>query len=385
MIYFDNAATGGRKPDQVLTAVQSALRVCANPGRSAHKLSLACAKLVQDCRNALNDFFGGYGYDRVVFTKNATEALNTALFGALNKGDHVVTTCMEHNSVLRPLQALQAAGIIEYDVCGLTGEGQQATVTAESIRALLRPHTRAVVVTTASNVNGACPNLAKIRTALPEDILLICDGAQGCGHLPIDMQALGIDALAVTGHKGMHGIQGSGALLFSERFNPAPLCYGGTGSISNSLDMPDFYPDRLEAGTLSFPAIISLLEGSRYLTIHAKRTQNKITRLTELLYSGLQKMPAYTVYSAPNPCGIISFTHESYSPEYVAQRLSEDYGIAVRSGLLCAPLMHKALGTFDGGVIRVSLSHFNTEKEVEVCLDALAAIAREKPKGAEFL
>ena len=385
MIYFDNAATGGRKPDQVLTAVQSALRVCANPGRSAHKLSLACAKLVQDCRNTLNEFFGGYGYDRVVFTKSGTEALNAALFGAFRKGDHVVTTCMEHNSVLRPLHALQTAGVIRYDVCGLTNTEQGATITAESIRALLRPHTRAVVVTTASNVNGACPDIQKIRAALPKNVLLICDGAQGCGHLPIDMQKLGIDALAVTGHKGMHGIQGSGALLFSERLDPAPLCYGGTGSNSDSLDMPDFYPDRLEAGTLSFPAVISLLEGARYLTLNAARTQNKIKRLTELLWNGLQTLPAYTVHSAPNPCGIISFTHENYAPEYVAERLSEDYGIAVRSGLLCAPLMHKALGTFDGGVVRISLSHFNTEKEVEVCLNALAAIAREKPRGVEFL
>ena len=183
----------------------------------------------------------------------------------------------------------------------------------------------------------------------------------------------------------MHGIQGSGALLFSDRFDPAPLCYGGTGSNSDSLDMPDFYPDRLEAGTLSFPAVISLLEGARYLTLHTKRTQTKINRLTERLWNGLQKLPAYTVYSAPNPCGIISFTHENYPPEYVAEQLSEEYGIAVRSGLLCAPLMHKALGTFDGGVVRVSLSHFNTEKEVDVCLNALTAIAKEKPKGAEFL
>ena len=384
MIYFDNAATGGRKPDQVLTAVQAAIRVCANPGRSGHKLSLTCARLVQDCRNALNDFFGGYGYDRVTFTKNGTEALNVALFSALRKGDHAIATCMEHNSVLRPLHALQNAGIITYDVCGLTGEGAHGNITAEGIRALLRPNTRAVIVTTASNVNGATPDLAKIRAVLPKQVLLICDGAQGCGHLPIDMQKTGIDALAVTGHKGMHGIQGSGALLFSERFNPDPLCYGGTGSISDCLDMPDFYPDRLEAGTLAFPAVISLLEGTRYLTLHAKRTQKKVVSLTEKLLIGLQSLPTYTAYSVVNPCGIVAFAHENYQSEYIAMRLSEDYGIAVRSGLHCAPLMHKALGSFDGGLTRVSLSQFNTEKEIDVLLEALAAIAREKPKGAEF-
>ena len=181
MIYFDNAATGGRKPDQVLTAVQSALRVCANPGRSGHKLALTCARLTQDCRNALNNFFCGWGADHVIFTKNCTEALNVALFGALRKGDHAITTCMEHNSVLRPLHALQSAGIIHYDVCPLTGNNGETNIAAEDIRALLRPNTRAVVVTTASNVNGAIPNLVKIRASLPEHVLLLCDGAQERG------------------------------------------------------------------------------------------------------------------------------------------------------------------------------------------------------------
>jgi selenocysteine lyase/cysteine desulfurase len=384
MIYFDNAATGGRKPDQVLTAVGSALRVCANPGRSGHKLALTCARLVQDCRKDLNEFFHGYGFDRVAFTKNCTEALNVALFGALHKGDHVVTTCMEHNSVLRPLHALQTAGIITYDVCPLTGEKDKANVTAENIRALLRPNTRAVVVTTASNVNGAIPNLDKIRAVLPEQVLLICDGAQGCGHLAIDMQKMGVDALAVAGHKGMHGIQGSGALLFSERIDPAPFCYGGTGSISNSLDMPDFYPDRLEAGTLSFPAVISLLEGTRYLTLHGKRTQKKIIGLTEQLISGLAQMPDYVLYSAPNPCGIVAFAHRDYPSNYVARRLDEDFGIAVRSGLHCAPLMHEALGSAENGLVRASVSHFNSAKEIDLLLEGLRAVAREKARGLDL-
>ena len=385
MIYFDNAATGGRKPDQVLTAVQSAMRVCANPGRGGHKLALTCARLVQDCRNALNDFFGGYGFDRVIFTKNCTEALNITLFGCLQKGDHVVTTCMEHNSVLRPLHALQTAGIITYDLCPLTNKKAEGNITAENIRALLRPNTRAVVVTTASNVNGTIPDLSKIRAVLPENILLICDGAQGCGHLPIDMQKTGIDALAVAGHKGMHGIQGSGALLFSPRVNPTPFCYGGTGSVSNSLDMPDFYPDCLEAGTLSFPAVISLLEGTRYLTMYGKKMQTKIIALTKQLIDGLAQLPAYTVYSLPNPCGIVAFAHREYPSEYIAERLSEDYGIAIRSGLHCAPMMHEALGSRENGLARASLSHFNSAKEVDLLLDALAQIAKERVQGSDFL
>ena len=376
MIYFDNAATGGKKPDQVLTAVLASLRVCANPGRSGHKLSLSCAKLVQDCRNALNGFFDGYGLERVIFTKNCTEALNTAIFGVLQQGDHVVTSCMEHNSVLRPLEYLKSKGVITYDVCPLQGDPRngEAKLSLSAFRALLRPNTRMVILTTASNVNGYIPPFEKVREILPKDVLLLCDGAQGCGHLPISMQKSGIDLLAVAGHKGMFGIQGSGALLFSERVEPQPLTYGGTGSMSLSLEMPDFYPDRLEAGTISFPAVVSLLEGTRYLTVHAKQLQSRLKMLTSYFLSGLKKLDGYISYSAPNPCGIAAFKHKLLQSESVAELLSKKYDIAVRGGLHCAPLMHEALGTADGGLLRASFSHFNSEREVETLLSALRAI-----------
>ena len=203
MIYFDNAATGGRKPDRVLTAVSSAIKVCANPGRSGHKLSLACATLVQNCRYALTDFFNGYGFDRVVFTKNCTEALNIALLGTLRQGDHVILSCMEHNSVLRPLERLKRLGVITYDVCPLRGnvKNGEAQITAENVRALLKPNTRLVALTTASNVNGSIPDIKKIKSVLPNDVLLLCDGAQGGGHIVLDMQQTGIDLLALAGHK----------------------------------------------------------------------------------------------------------------------------------------------------------------------------------------
>ena len=372
MIYFDNAASGGRKPDQVLTAVQSSLKTSANPGRSGHKLALACATLVQDCRNALNMFFDGYGFDRVVFTKNCTEALNLALLGVLKKGDHVIVTCMEHNSVLRPLEHLKKSGIITYDVCPLDHTGN---ISPDMILHLVKPNTRLVAVTAASNVNGTIPPLSKIRESLPKEILFLCDGAQGCGHLDIKMQGAGIDLLCVAGHKGMLGIQGSGALLFSERVDPEPILYGGSGSISLSLDMPDFYPDRLEAGTLSYPAIISLLEGTRYLTLHLAQTQGRLLMLTAYCLKGLAALGAYTVYSIANPCGIVAFRHKSLQSEHVADILSTRYGIAVRGGLHCAPLMHEALGTLDGGLVRVSFSHFNSEKEIDKLLHALQEIA----------
>ena len=375
MIYFDNAATGGQKPDTVLTAVSSAVKVCANPGRSGHKLSLSCAMQVENCRIALDGFFDGYGFDRVVFTKNCTEALNIALLGTLQQGNHVVLSCMEHNSVLRPLERLRKQGMITYDICPLQGEGARAYLSPKDILSLLKPTTKAVIITAASNVTGYAPDLTAIRKILPDHVLLFCDGAQGGGHLPLKMKGAGMDVLTIAGHKGMLGIQGSGALLFSDRITPTPLLYGGTGSMSLSLDMPDFYPDCLEAGTLSFPAILSLLEGVRYLTLHQKEIEAKLLSLSGYLLSELSALPEYTAFSLPNPCGIVSFRHRHIQSEYIADILSSKYDICVRGGLHCAPLMHEALGTLDGGLVRVSFSHYNTKKEIDRLIFALSEIA----------
>ncbi len=372
MIYFDNAATGGRKPDAVLSAVNAALKVCANPGRSGHKLSLACATLVQNCRNALVSAFDGYEFDRVVFTKNCTEALNIALFGALKKGDHVVASCMEHNSVLRPLEALKKAGVITYDVCPIEENGN---LSPQRVASLVKQSTKLVAITSASNVTGAIPPISAIRRALPSRVLFLCDGAQGAGHFPIKMRETGLDILTLAGHKGVHGIQGSGALLFSDRVELSSLLYGGTGSMSLSLDMPDFYPDALEAGTLPFPAVVSLLEGVRYTQKVLPKIQESLLSLTSYLLEGLKKLPLYKPYSLPNECGIVAFKHAFLQSEHIADLLSSKYGIAVRGGLHCAPLMHEALGTLDGGLVRVSFSHFNTESEIDELLIALQEIS----------
>ncbi len=371
MIYFDNAATGGRKPDCVLTAVHASMKVCANPGRSGHKLSLSCATLVQNCRHTLDTLFDGYGFDRAVFTKNCTEALNIALFGVLRPGDHVVVSCMEHNSVLRPLEFLKKTGTITYDVCGLTAQGE---LDYDELQSLVRPTTRLVAITTASNVTGAIPHLKKVRALLPKTTLLLADGAQGAGHFDIKMKGTGIDLLTLAGHKGMLGIQGSGALLFSERVDPRPLLWGGTGSMSVSLDMPDFYPDGLEAGTLSFPAVVSLLEGARYLTIRQKEIETTLLEYTKYFIQRLSVLKNYCIFSKPNPCGIVAFQHSLLQSEHVAELLSAKYDIAVRGGLHCAPLMHEALGTLDHGLVRVSFSHFNSEKEIDLLINALKII-----------
>ena len=371
MIYFDNAATGGKKPDSVISAVTASLRQCANPGRSGHRLSLSCARVVQNARNALSDFFDGYGYERVVFTKNCTEALNIAVFSALAEGGHAVTTCMEHNSMLRPLEQLKRTGRADYSVAPLSKDGN---VSAESVAALVREDTKVVIVTSASNVTGTMPDLNAIRKAIPSSVLFLCDGAQGCGHFPISMKNTGMDALCVAGHKGMHAIQGAGALLFSERFSPSPLLFGGTGSESFNLGMPEFYPDKLESGTLNFPAVSSLFEGTLYARLKAESDRQYLTALTALLIDGLRANPHLKVYSNANPCGIVAFSHEAVQSEEVAFTLSEKFSIAVRGGLHCAPLMHKALGTAENGLVRASLSPFNTREEVFALIKAMRRI-----------
>lgn len=371
MIYLDNAATGGTKPSAVQNAVLASLRICANPGRSGHRLSLALAERVLACRELLSELFGGYGAERVVFTKNCTEALNIALLGILDEGDHVVTTCLEHNSVLRPLAALKKAGKIDYSVAPLSN----GKLRAETIASLVQKNTRLVAVTSASNVTGETPDLKTLKRLLPERVLLVSDGAQGAGHIPLNMQELGIDALAIAGHKGLHAIQGAGALLFSERFSPRPILFGGTGSESFNPDMPAFYPDRLESGTISYPAVCSLFEGALLVKAHREEYANQLFRLTATLHAALLSLPHYKAYFIPNHCGISSFTHDKIPSEEIAGMLSEQFDIAVRGGLHCAPLAHKALGTFPDGLVRASFSPEQSMNEVDALVRALKAIS----------
>ena len=369
MIYFDNAATGGFKPDGVLSATAAALKTCANPGRSGHKLSIACAERVFAVRSALAGFFNAPSSDRVIFTKNCTEALNIAIFGTLRAGDKVVSTVAEHNSVLRPLHYLQNAGV-KVELAPLTAYGD---IDVSALVAAAKG-AKAVIVTLASNVTGTAPDITRIRSEIPPETYLICDGAQACGHQKIDVQALGIDALAVAGHKGMLGIQGSGALVFSERFNPAPVLFGGTGSESIKLDMPDFYPDRLESGTLSYPAIVSLGEGALYLKTHMYENRDRTLYLTDLTLNGLSLLDGVRLYSKPNHFGIVALAFNNLQSELAAYRLSEEFSICVRGGLHCAPLMHRALHT--DGLVRVSLSAFNNEREVDYFLRAAEKLAQ---------
>ncbi len=373
MIYLDNAATGGEKPACVQSAVLAAMKACANPGRGGHTRALACAERVLACRELLSELFDGCGAERVAFTKNCTEALNVAILGTLRKGDHVVTTCLEHNSVLRPLFALKERGIITFDVAPLSG----GKLLPEAVAALIKPETRLCCITSASNVTGQTTDLYALRKLIPARVLLLVDGAQGAGHLPLFMQKTGIDFLALAGHKGLFAIQGAGALLFSERAAPRPVLFGGTGSESHSLAMPAFYPDRLESGTLSYPAVCSLAEGALLVKSRRAEFAQKLLALTAHAVQGIKGMAEYALFSEPNACGIVAFAHRRIPSEEVAQRLSDRFRIAVRGGLHCAPLAHRALGTFPQGLVRASFSPFQTTEDADALLCALRELEKD--------
>lgn len=369
MIYFDNAATGGKKPLAAVLAAYAAIKDgCVNPGRSGHRLSVNAAFNVLACRKLLCGFTGGYSAERVVFTKNCTEALNTAIFGAIFDGANVVTTVAEHNSVLRPLHKLEKEGKIRLTIVRpAEGESFETALGARAKDADF------AVFTLASNVTGMPIDAKAVRKTAGEKPIFICDGAQACGHIAVNMKETGIDALAIAGHKGMHGIQGSGALVFSSRMKIAPVQFGGTGSESFNPDMPDVYPDALEAGTLNYPAIMSLFEGTLYVQSKLGQNAHYVTDLTAMMIEKLHALPGIRVYSHKNPFGIVSFAHENIPSELFAQTLSDDYGIAVRGGLHCAPLMHEYLES-EQGLVRASLSEFNTPDEIRIFPKAVSGV-----------
>ncbi|MBQ3218989.1 MAG: aminotransferase class V-fold PLP-dependent enzyme, partial [Clostridia bacterium] len=303
MIYFDNAATGGFKPRAVTDAAESVLRfLSANPGRSGHRLSVAGAKTVESCRELLSQMFVCEP-DRVIFTKNCTEALNVAIFGSIKSGDHVITTVYEHNSVLRPLFYLKKQGMITLDVVSPNKDKN----IFDAIKERINDKTRVIVTTAVSNVTGEELPIEKIGAlAMEKNIIYIVDGAQGGGHIPISVNDSGISLLALAGHKGLYGIMGSGVLILSKTANVSPLIFGGTGSESFNLEQPSAYPERLEAGTLNLPAIAALLEGVRYIKNNLENFSSNLYSATERLILNLNTMKNVNCYSAPNKAGIVS-------------------------------------------------------------------------------
>lgn len=373
MIYLDNAATGGFKPRTVTETAESIIRfLSANPGRSGHRLSLTGAEIIYDCRKLLAEVFGGTS-DRVVFTKNCTEALNLAIFGTVKKGGHVITTIFEHNSVLRPLYHLKDKGIISLDVVSPT-TGRSIV---DEIKDKINDKTYLVITTSVSNVTGEELPVGKIGALCKSrNLLYLVDGAQGGGHVKLNLDSDNISMLALAGHKGLYGIMGSGALIFNKDVEISPIIFGGTGTESLSTVQPLAYPERLESGTLSLPNIASLLEGVRYMKNNFEHFSKHLFTQTATLISALTEVKGLTLYSNPNHSGIVSFRLDNMPSSEVADRLNSDYDVAVRGGLHCAPLIHKFLGTEKEGLTRVSLAVQNSTRELYYLVKAVKELAK---------
>ncbi len=387
MIYFDNAATSWPKPPGVTRAMVHFMEeVGANPGRSAHRRSVAAARVVYAAREAVAALFNAPDPLRVVWGANVTEALNLALHGLLRPGDHVVTSSMEHNSVMRPLRTLQAQGV-EVTVVPCSPEG---LLDPQRVIAAIRPSTALVVLNHASNVVGTLLPVAQVGQALrrrqsanlPAPLLLV-DTAQTGGAYPVDMQADGIDLLAFTGHKSLYGPMGTGGLIVGERVEVSrlrPLKQGGTGSRSEHEAQPDFLPDLGESGTPNAVGLAGLEAGVRWVMEQGvANIRAHEVALTRRLIDGLRAIPGVHVYGcgdATRQTATVSFNIADMPPSEVGLRLDEAYGVLCRVGLHCAPAAHKTLGTFPDGTVRFGLGAFNTEKEVDRALEAVQSLAR---------
>lgn len=373
MIYFDNAATGGYKPSAVLNKIHYVLKnLNANPGRSGHKLSKIGAEIIYNTRKKLSTFFNNEQVDRVIFTKNCSEALNTAIYGLVKQGDHVITTVTEHNSVLRPLFTLEKQGVITLSI---VKPFNGAFITKYDIEKAFTKNTKLVIVNYASNVTGALNDVDGIGAFLKDkNATFLVDGAQACGHVKIDMKNSGIDALCVAGHKGLYAIFGSGALIFNAKTEIIDSFQGGTGTETFNLEQPVFYPERLEYGTLNLPAVYSLYEGVNYIENAVDSIGKRLLLDTDYIISELKTLNGVKVYSNKNECGIVSFSLFNLPSTTVSEILSSKYSICVRGGFHCAPLLHKFLNTEDSGLIRVSLCPHNTREQMNTLISAVKEI-----------
>ena len=377
MNYLDNAATSFPKPEGVYAAMDHFARhSLANPGRSGHRMALASEHALSDARHRLNRFFNGRNPDRWAFTLNGTDALNMAFKGALDDGDHVVTTDLEHNSVSRPLVAMSVAGRISLTRVPADGGG---TIDPEAIRAAIGPKTRMVAMTHASNVLGTVQPVAEVgRIARERDLLFLVDAAQTAGVLPIDVQAACIDLLAFPGHKSLFGPTGTGALYVGSRVTLRPWREGGTGGDSLTPTQPTDFPHRLEGGTPNVLGVAGLVAGLDFVEERGvEMIRRHEVELCDRLRHALAELPGFEVFGhadASRRVGALSFRCEMLPAPELAGLLDQSFDIAVRPGLHCAPYIHKALGTAPDGLVRVSPGPFTTTADIDQLIDALKQI-----------
>ena len=379
MIYFDNAATTMQKPDCVVQAVTEALCSLGNAGRGVHSGALSASRIIYDTRAALAQLFGAESPERIAFTANSTQALNMAIKGVLNPGDHVITTALEHNSVLRPLFELEDQGV-ELTILPADPMGN---IRYEDFEKEIRPNTKAIVTTHGSNLTGNLLDIGRIGAiARKHGLVYIVDASQTAGVFDIDVRKMYIDILCFTGHKGLLGPQGTGGIYVREGVEVRPLLSGGSGVQTYLRKHPPQMPTALEAGTLNGHGIAGLGAAVRYLqetgldTIRAKEQE-----LMMAFYEAVRKIPGITVYgdfTDSNRCAIVALNVRDYDSGEVSDALSSEYGIATRPGAHCAPLMHKALGTVEQGAVRFSFSHYNTKEEINAAVAALQELAMEE-------
>ncbi len=385
MIYFDNAATTLHKPDCVKEAVLQAMDSMGNSGRGVHDASLYAGRTIYRARESLAELLGAAAPEQVVFTANATESLNLALGGLFGPGDHVITSVCEHNSVLRPLYRLQGVelSVLPVKAAVDSKEERQAGILAyDELEALLRPNTKALIITHASNLTGNITDLERAAAfAKKHSLLLIVDAAQTAGAVPVDMERMGIDVLCFTGHKGLYGPQGTGGVCVRPGLSIRPLKVGGSGIHSFDREHPSEMPAALEAGTLNGHGIVGLGAAARWLLeTGVEQIRAREQALLRRFVDGVKEVEGVTLYGNPDldrRTGIQSLNIRDYDSARVADWLYEDYGIAVRGGAHCAPLMHEALGTREQGAVRFSFSYFNTEAEADEAAAAVRELAEE--------
>ena len=372
MIYFDNAATTLHKPHEVIEAVVHAMTTAGNASRGTHTGSLAASRTVYETRKKIADFFHCSRADHVIFTSNSTEALNIAICGTLGKGDHIISTDLEHNSVLRPLYHLEEQG------ASLTflSANKKGCIDYDDFKRSIKPNTKAIVCTHASNLTGNVLDIERIgRIAKAHNLLFIVDASQSAGCIEINMETMNIDILCFTGHKGLLGPQGTGGLCIHESVVIRPFKHGGSGIHSYEKGQPQAYPARLEAGTLNSHGIAGLCVAINYInTITIPVIAKKEQELLWHFYKGICNIPEIHIYGdfdTKERAAILSLNIEGYDSGTVSDLLSQEYDIATRPGAHCAPRMHQALGTTETGAVRFSFSSFNTMEEVETAIQAL--------------
>lgn len=372
MIYLDNSSTTHKKPLSVkLALLKSITKYSINPNRVGYKRAMEVSEQVFKCRELFASTLNTTP-ENIIFTSGCTMALNLAIFGTAKKNGHIITTIFEHNSVLRTLEQLKAKENVSYTTLEPNKNG---TITISEISKNIKPNTYMVIINHTSNVTGTTQNIESIgKFCKKHNLLFLVDGAQSVGHEDIDMQKSNINMLSIAGHKGLYGPEGIGVLALNN-VQVTPLLYGGTGTYSEKLKQPLDTPDGLESGTHNIPGILGLYAGLKFVTRKKEKINNKIESLTEMLLKEMNKIKNVNVYGNTAKSGVVSFTVENLDSSEVTNILDEEFNIATRSGLHCAPLVHKYYGTIKNGMTRVSLSYFNSKRDILKFLEALKKIA----------